>query len=90
MSSNTDDLLTEAFQYHSLSKIRPWVMKLSGCSKRGVDIFLRTLSLKNRPTPLESRPTIVESRPTQVLKNPDITDLSFNNKQNSSKTVQQE
>jgi len=36
--------------YHSLSKIHPWVMNLSDCSKRGVGIFLRTFSLKNRPT----------------------------------------
>jgi len=46
-------------------------MNLSGCSKREVGIFWRTLSPENRPTPFESRPTLFESRPTQVLKNPD-------------------
>jgi len=42
--------------YRSLSKIHPWAMNLSGCSKRGVGVFSRTLSLENRPTPLESSP----------------------------------
>ena len=42
--------------YRSLSKIHPWVMNLSGCSKRGVGVLSRTLSLKNRSTPLESSP----------------------------------
>ena len=41
--------------YRNLSKIRPWVMNLSGCSKKGMGIFSKTLSLKNRPTPFESR-----------------------------------
>ena len=58
------------------SQYRPalWAMSLS-CSKRGVGVFLRTLSPEIRPTPFESRPTLFESRPTQVLKNLDITDL---------------
>jgi len=51
-------------------------MNLSGCSKREVDIFSRTLSPKNRPTPFKSRLTQFESRPTQVLKNPDITNVN--------------
>ena len=29
----------------SLLKIRPWAMNFSGCSKRGVGVFSRTLSL---------------------------------------------
>jgi len=56
-------------------------MNLSGCSKRGVGVFLKTLSPENRPTPFKSKPTLLERRPTllksratQVLKNPDITD----------------
>jgi len=39
--------------YHRLSKIHPWAMNLSGCSKRGVGIFSRTLSPESRPTPFE-------------------------------------
>jgi len=62
-------------EYWRLLKIRPWAMNLSGFSKRGVGVFSRTLSPKNRPTPFEGRPILFESRPTQVLKNPDITDL---------------
>ena len=37
--------------YHRLSKIRPWVMNLSGCTKRGVGGFSRTLFPENWPTP---------------------------------------
>ena len=44
-------------------------MNLSGCSKREVGVFSRTISPENRPTPFKSRPT-------QVLKNPDITDCN--------------
>jgi len=44
-------------------------MNLSGCSKRRVGAFSRTLSPENRLTPFESRPT-------QALKNPDITDCN--------------
>ena len=32
--------------YRNLLKIRPWVTNVSGCSKRGVGAFLRTLSSK--------------------------------------------
>ena len=43
-----------------------WLLKEGGGGGGGG--VLRTLSLKNRPTPFETRPT-------QVLKNPDIIDL---------------
>jgi len=59
--TNRGHYITLLLVYRRLSKIRPWVMNLSGCSKREVGIFSRTLS--------------PEIRPTQVLKNPDITDL---------------
>jgi len=49
-SLNTDDARRNFAVYCRLLKIYPWAMNLGGCSKRGVGVFLRTLSLKNRPT----------------------------------------
>ena len=53
--------LTTMIMYCSLLKIRPWAMNLSGCSKRGVGIFSRTLSLKNRPSPFDAPMTVLHS-----------------------------
>jgi len=69
--------------YHRLSKICPWAMNLSGCSKWGVGIFLRTLSLskigpphlKVGPSYLKVGPPHLKVGPPKYSKNPDITDL---------------
>ena len=53
-------------KYRRLSKIRPWAMNLSGCSKRGVGVFWEP-SLPKIGPPFESRPTLFESRPTHSL-----------------------
>ena len=51
-------VLSPHSKYRRLSKICPWAMNFSGCSKRGVGVFSRTLSPENRPTPFKSRPTL--------------------------------
>ena len=49
IAANLQLFLFRSALYRRLLKIRPWVMNLSGCSKRGVGVFSRTSLLKIGP-----------------------------------------